>query len=73
MNEVGWSLAVGHRGEVVHTECTGPHTPATRFDIASTSKQFTGLAALLTLDCTTAAASPTTSSFSRRRATGTGT
>lgn len=50
MNEVGWSLAVGHRGEVVHTECTGPHTPATRFDIASTSKQFTGLAALLTLD-----------------------
>ena len=50
MNEVGWSLAVGHRGEVVHTECTGPHTPATRFDIASTSKQVTGLAALLTLD-----------------------
>ena len=49
-SEVGWSLAVGHRGEVVHTVCTGPHTPATRFDIASTSKQFTGLAALLTLD-----------------------
>jgi CubicO group peptidase (beta-lactamase class C family) len=48
--EVGWSLAVGHRGEVVHTECTGPHSPATRFDIGSTSKQFTALAAILTLD-----------------------
>jgi CubicO group peptidase (beta-lactamase class C family) len=48
--DVGWSLAVGHRGEVVHTECTGPHTPVTSFDIASTSKQFTGLAALLTLE-----------------------
>lgn len=46
----GWSLAVGHRGRVVHTECTGPHTPATRFDLASTSKQFTALAAILTLD-----------------------
>lgn len=47
---VGWSLAVGHAGRVVHTECTGPHTPATRFDLASTSKQFTALAAILTLD-----------------------
>jgi CubicO group peptidase (beta-lactamase class C family) len=50
MADVGWSLAVAHRGEVVHTECTGPHTPATRFDLASTSKQFTALAAILTLD-----------------------
>jgi CubicO group peptidase (beta-lactamase class C family) len=49
-DDVGWSLAVAHRGEVVHTECTGPHTPATRFDLASTSKQFTALAAILTLD-----------------------
>ena len=50
MTDVGWSLAVGHRGQVVHTECTGPHTPETRFDLASTSKQFTALAAILTLD-----------------------
>jgi CubicO group peptidase (beta-lactamase class C family) len=50
MGDIGWSLAVGHRGEVVHTECSGPFTPASRFDIASTSKQFTGLGALLTLD-----------------------
>lgn len=50
MTAVGTSLAVAHRGEVVHTECTGPHTPATRFDLASTSKQFTALAAILTLD-----------------------
>jgi CubicO group peptidase (beta-lactamase class C family) len=49
MTEVGWSLAVGHRGEVVHTECTGPHTSSTRFDLASTSKQFTALATLLTV------------------------
>ena len=48
--DVGWSLAVAHRGQVVHTECTGPHTPETRFDLASTSKQFTALAAILTLD-----------------------
>lgn len=48
--KTGWSLAVGHAGRVVHTECTGPHTPATRFDLASTSKQFTALAAILTLD-----------------------
>jgi CubicO group peptidase (beta-lactamase class C family) len=50
VSKIGWSLAVGHRGEVVHTECTGPHTPATRFDLASTSKQFTALATLLTVD-----------------------
>jgi CubicO group peptidase (beta-lactamase class C family) len=48
--DIGWSLAVAHRGHVVHTECTGPRTPATRFDLASTSKQFTALAAILTLD-----------------------
>jgi CubicO group peptidase (beta-lactamase class C family) len=48
--DVGWSLAVAQRGHVVHTECTGPHTPATRFDLASTSKQFTALAAILALD-----------------------
>ena len=50
MSRVGTSLAVAHKGHVVHTECTGPHTPATRFDLASTSKQFTALAAILTLD-----------------------
>ena len=48
--DVGWSLAVGRGGHVLHTECTGPHTPATRFDLASTSKQFTALAAILTLE-----------------------
>ena len=51
----GCSVAVGHEGEVVYAEGFGsavletgdPVTPDTSFDIASTSKQFTGLAVLL--------------------------